>query len=248
MDLLEIVNVSVAVIALVLTQLKPIKDWFKKAELELNVTNKIWLTHQIGNPIIDMPLYIKNIGGKEVSILKSDLNVYRYKSPDEPTFVATLPGTIYQDQTKPNTPWIFFRRFSLEPAKEWAYTMRFANSFGIENEKKYKKNERGLRKKIDELRHESQNENKLIEVDDSDVKEFQDMFNDLFIWSPGAYRIELNIETLDNISDIKQNYEFTIYEYISDDFKEDKNRFKTGDRVYWNSDNYFSASIEIKEA
>jgi len=49
-----------AAIAIALSQLPPIRLWFKKAKLEIELYSKIAITHKVGNPNLQLHLIINN--------------------------------------------------------------------------------------------------------------------------------------------------------------------------------------------
>ncbi len=60
--------VVVALAAVILSQIPPIKELIKKAKLDLEVHSKILITHKVGNPNLQLHLLITNIGGRKIRI------------------------------------------------------------------------------------------------------------------------------------------------------------------------------------
>ena len=61
------------------------------------------------------------------------------------------------------------------------------------------------------------------------------------------YTLKINIETEDNCKNITKSFSFTIFKSLETDFIEDKLKYSSGDRIYWNSDNYIGEWIDIEE-
>jgi hypothetical protein len=76
---LEFWSILIALIALILSQIPPIKLWFKKSKLKVDTYDSIWITHHIGNPIVEFNLIIKNIGGRNILINKIIIDIFRDK-------------------------------------------------------------------------------------------------------------------------------------------------------------------------
>ena len=123
--------VVVAAIAVVLSQIPPIKELLKKAKLDLEVYSKISITHKVGNPNLQLHLILSNIGGRNVRV--KDINV---SISSDGNFLATLPAQNYlQKQNDQST--LLFTTFSLKPGQEWAHITNFLNFFNREDGKAY---------------------------------------------------------------------------------------------------------------
>jgi hypothetical protein len=61
-------TIVAGLIPTVLSQVPPIKNWFKKAKLDLDLYSKVSIRHYIGNPNLQLHLIITNIGGRKIKI------------------------------------------------------------------------------------------------------------------------------------------------------------------------------------
>ena len=86
---------TVAVIAVILSQLPPIKVWFEKAKLDLEVYSKISITNKLGNPNLQLHLILTNIGGRKARI--KDINVSLSRDGKE---LPSLPAVNFQQNQK----------------------------------------------------------------------------------------------------------------------------------------------------
>jgi hypothetical protein len=157
-------SLIIALTALVLSQLPPIKDWFKKAKIDFELYSKISLTHKVGNPNLQLHLIISNIGGRKVRVKKINATVSR-----EGSELLTLPAVNYlQDPSDKNN--VLFTSFSLDPEEEWGHIVNLLNFFGREEEKEYRKLESDLISDIREKRKQLPDDPKvLIEADPDKV-------------------------------------------------------------------------------
>ncbi len=123
--------VIVAFIAVLLSQIPPIKELVKKAKLDLEVYSKISITHKVGNPNLMLHLIITNIGGRNIRIKDICVSLSR-----DGKVLFLLPAQNYlQNQNDQNT--LLFTTFSLVPNQEWAHIANFLNLFDRVDEKKY---------------------------------------------------------------------------------------------------------------
>jgi len=115
--------VVVAAIAVVLSQIPPIKELLKKGKLDLEVYSKTSITHRVGNPNLQLHLILSNVGGRNIRIKDITVSISR-----DGNNLATLPAQNYlQNQNDQST--LLFTTFSLKPGEEWAHITNFLNFF-----------------------------------------------------------------------------------------------------------------------
>ncbi|KTD15962.1 hypothetical protein [Legionella israelensis] len=234
--------VFIAAIAVILSQCPPVRFWFKKAKLDIEIYSKISITHKVGNPNLQIHLIVNNIGGRKVRVKGITASIKK-----DGKLVATLPAQNYlESQNNQNT--LLFTPFSLNPSEEWAHIINLLNFFNREDEQEY----RGLEAKIlanyrSKKENSKQESQDLIEIDEVLVQPFHDFFNKHFIWSTGEYLLTVNINTDYKSADISKDYRFTIFESHTAQLKEITDKYKFGDGIWWNSA-LSNVIIDIKEA
>jgi hypothetical protein len=245
--------VVVSAIAIILSQLPPIKVWFKKAKLDLEIYSKISITNKIGNPNLTLHLILTNIGGRKARI--KDMNVSLLRDGKE---LPTLPAYTYlQNQNDQNQ--LLFTAFSLEPSQEWAHSTIFLELFDREEEKvveKLKKDMLADYRKQDELiKGEEKDEKKLkertyaIEHPKELIDRAFSFFNSKFIWESGEYQMKVNVLTFDDKTNVSKKYRFTIYESQTEQQKELTKDYKFGCDIWWDNKHVNIATIlPVKEA
>jgi hypothetical protein len=236
---LEFWSIMIASIAIILSQVSPVKLWFKKAKLEIDTYESIWISHHVGNPIVQINLILKNIGGRKISINKIFIDIFR-----DGEKISTLPLKNYLDKLN-DTSYLQFGKFELEPNKEWNHGAKFLNFFSREDSKKYKEAERNIKNEIEKLKVPT-DQNKIIKADQSFTKPFIELFDKHFQWKDGNYSLNLHIKTEDNTANIVKTIKFTIFESLKEEFESDKIRYESGDRIFWYSDNYNGEWIDIE--
>lgn len=237
--------VFVSVFAVFLSQMPPIKAWFKKAKLDLEVYSKISITHKVGNPNLQLHLIITNIGGRKVRI--KDITVFLSRDKKD---LVSLPAQNYlQNQNDPNT--LLFTTFSLLPNQEWAHIANFLNFFEREEEKEYQ-NFHGemvadYSEKAKNLKDESAGH--LIEhPKDLNVKALE-FFNSKFVWQSGEYLMKVNVTTTESRANVSKEYRFTMFESHTEQLKEITKEYKLGGGIWWDPKNAkVSIVLPITEA
>jgi len=222
--------VIVALIAIFLSQVPPIKELIKKAKLDLEAYSKISITHKVGNPNLQLHLMLTNIGGRNVRI--KSINIHLSKDDKH---ITTLPAQNYlQNQNDQST--LLFTTFRLSPNQEWAHITNFLSLFSREDEIKYHQLEGEMkadyRINAKELKtKESHN----VEHPQKLIKDAFTFFNSKFIWESGEYGLRLEVTTDKNIANISKDYRFTIFESHTEQLKEITNYYKLGGGIWYDT-------------
>lgn len=238
----------VAGVALVLSQVPPVRLWFKSAKLDFEIYSRLVLMHKVGNPNIQTHFLITNIGGRKVRIKHIRIEI---KLKDK--LVASVPAQNYlQNQSDKDS--ILFTAFKLSPGDEWAHITNLLNFFEIDDEREYQDIQSKMitdyRKRTEELKKEKgvKEIEEDIELDTRLVERVQTMFDNKFVWNPGEYTMTVNIFTDIERANVKKIYRFVIFESQTEALKEIKNHFKFGAGVWWEAPNVSSTlSVPIHE-
>ncbi|WP_444901314.1 hypothetical protein ACJJIG_17210 [Microbulbifer sp. SSSA007] len=236
----------IALTALILSQLPPISVMIKKPKLELEIHQRIFLTHYIGNPTLQIHLIIHNIGGKPIKVKKIDAKIKR----DEEE-ILNLPAQTYVADPK-DGKLINLTRFIIKPDEEWNHNTAFINNLSRTAEKEFWENELSLKNEIDKIRAQKEEEfggkmNEIIEAPDEFVAPFLDLFNNLFVWTPGEYTLDLAIRTNTPKADIVKSFRFTIFETHTESLKKYADDYKSGAGIYWINSQHRGIWLETLE-
>jgi len=235
--------VTVASIALVLSQLPPIHILLKKAKIDFELYSKISLLHKVGNPNLQIHIIINNIGGRKVRIKNIESTVIR-----DGNKVAILPAQNYLEHPSDKNT-VLFTSFPLNPGDEFGHIVNLLRLFSREEEREYRDLEGKLKSDIFEKQALINGKQKeLIEASPENVEPFHKFFTQHFIWSAGEYELKIKVITDNESTNIEKNYRFTLFEYYEEELRKIKERYKYGDGIYWDSDVIQSAIIDIKEA
>jgi len=232
-----------AAVAVILSQLPPIKTWFKQAKIDLELYSKISLTHKVGNPNLQLHLLLTNIGGRSIRIKDIVISLSR-----DGTNLASLPAQNYlQNQSDKST--LLFTTFSLLPNQEWGHIVNFLNFFDREEEKKYRNMEKAINLEILEKKSILEKDSKeLVEASPDKVSPFQELFDEKFVWLAGEYSLKVKVITDKENVDIEKSYRFTLFEYYEESLRKITEQYKygAGTDIYY-SPEPLSVSVDIKE-
>lgn len=238
--------VFVAAIAVILSQIPPIKELIKKAKLDLEVYSKISISHKIGNPNLQLHLILSNIGGRNVRVKDIAVSISR-----DGNHLATLPAQNYlQNQNDQGT--LLFTTFSLKPNQEWAHITNFFNFFNREDEKVYQNIEGAMltdyREHSKKLGPDADKDNLIAHTQDIVDKAFN-FYNSKQIWKSGEYLMKVNVVTNKHIADISKAYRFTVFESHAEQLAAITEHYKFGGGIWWNPQRVqASVILQITEA
>lgn len=238
--------VFVASVAVVLSQIPPIHVILKRAKLDLELYSKIYITHRLGNPNLQLHLILNNIGGRRVRVKNINVSISR-----DGIHSIELPAQTYlQNQNDQNA--VLFTAISLHPKDEWAHTTNFLEYFNRDDEKAYQRIEGDLLADLRSHEKEVQGESAggsdhLYEHPDELVQPAFEFFENHFFWKAGEYSMAINVVTDSKSVDIKKHYRFTVFESNTETLTSIKEYFKYGGGLYWNPSIPTSVILEVAE-
>lgn len=225
-------------LAIILSQLSPIKTWFKKGKLEIDIYSQGFINHSIGNPLFQLHLIISNIGLKKIKIIKISTEIYK-----ENTLIATLPSLNYIPNTSDGKT-IMLTKFNIEPLSEWSNILNFQKTINREEQKVCRDISLIIQDKVSEAN--IANSNEITHVSKKTIKPLKKMFKEKFIWEPARYRAKILIETDDIKTNKSKEIDFTLFEIQINELKKHTEGYTAGDTVYWNSGKFTGVFIDIE--
>lgn len=230
----------IAVLALVLTQLPPIKLWFRPTRLEVEVHSRVQLTHKVGNPNLGMYVGIRNIGGRDVRVRTLSVSLSR-----DGNSLGTYPIFNFFE-TPSSTAAVLFVPFTLRPSETWAHGANFLRVFDRATEKLYRASESKLRLDIrKKLADRDKDEKELVAADPENVAPFMTMFKQNFVYFPGEYILDLRIDAESNQSVFGRRYRFTLFESDSEELRSHTDDYKHGGGLAYNVDRHAGVFIPL---
>jgi len=231
-----------SLVAFLLSQLPPIKLWFKQKRLNIEVHHRVNITHKVGNPNFSFHVSLSNIGGRNLRITGMKVKVFR-----EGKELVELPAQNYYESLKDKFA-AFFVPFTLKTEEDWSHTVNYLNFFDRATDKSYRANESALRldvqKKIEARKESDKN---AVVAEPELVEPFYKLFDKLFVWEPGEYTFEIIVDTKPSTQKFVKKYRFTLFESETKELKDHIQDYKFGGGISYNVDNHVGIFVPITE-
>lgn len=231
-----------AIVAIILSQIPPLYLLFKKAKLDIELYSRILVAHRIGNPNLNCHVILNNIGGRNLRVKDISARIER-----DGISIVILPAQSYEDN--PNDINVIpLTSVTLKPKEEWGHIIHFLNFFNRSEEKDYKEAEGLLKDDIYKKRAAESNWKVLVKAEPKFVEPLLNMFEKMFIWEPGEYKLTLTISAEPFKKEIQKRYRFTFFESDSKELRKYTEDYDTGTGVHHESfDRHPGISVQITE-
>jgi hypothetical protein len=160
----------------------------------------------------------------------------------------TLPAQNYFEAPS-STSSVLFVPFSLKPGETWAHSVSFLNFFDRLTEKQFRENLSALgadiRRKI-EVRP-PENEKQAVVAEAELVQPFNALFEKLFVWQPGEYVAELQVDAEPGSASYSKNYRFTLYESDTAELREYTEDYRIGGGLTFNMERHAGVNVPLSE-
>lgn len=217
----------VALLALLLSQLPPIKQLLKGAKLEVHPYDRINITHTAGNPNASLYLGINNTGGCAIHVRSIHL---QFKRADIDSF--ELQGRQYWPSLT-DTKAIILTPFTVKPDEYWGHMVTFFRPFSRNEEKEYRQLVSNIKQDIFPKKVMPEFANVLVEANLANVASFLAFYTSKFKWEPGEYEVTLIISTEPTKASVSNKYRLTMFESDAGELKSYANQYKYGVGVYF---------------
>jgi hypothetical protein len=200
---------AAAGVAIVLSQLPPLRQVFGKGKLRVEVHGRIQLTHMVGYPNAGLYISLRNVGARSVRVSSVGLQFLR-----EGAQVAAIHAAQYfvapTDQKA-----VLLVPFSVEPSEEWGHVVLFQQNLTRQEDRRLGAMRWALRAdisaKVEQQRRLPPEERLLAVADDHNVMPLVQLFHNTFPWQPGEYEMRLTISTSGG-SDVVKQFRLTLFE------------------------------------
>ncbi|MFM0199893.1 hypothetical protein PQR53_08425 [Paraburkholderia fungorum] len=223
---------AAAVAALVLSQLPPIKLWFRRGKLDVECFDRIALKHDVGAAAAEMHVTITNTGGADVRVKRISLNVTRGTERRE----LDARGFYEKGTDKQAT---LFTPFTLKPKESWGYNLNFFKFASREVRQEYSTHAHALRMDIArkaaarDADPQARANGALVEAEPALVEPLLALFDAQFFWRTGEYQIELVIETDKPAVNTSRKFRCTLFDAESERLRVHRDHLKHGNGVFW---------------
>lgn len=232
---------AMALVAIVLSQIPPLRVILRPKRLEVDVHSRIRITHAVGNPNASILVGLRNTGGRQLRVQSMALDISRDGKP-----ISNLPSNQYFEMPS-STSTVLFVPFNINPGDAWTHSVTFLN----ENDRL---TEKALRKNVSELQTDiriklqarpTDQKNTLVEAEVALVTPFYALMDERFVWFPGEYVAELSVLTQPGSASFKKKYRFTLFESDTEDLRAHKDDYKYGGGIAYNVDTHAGSNIPL---
>lgn len=217
-----------AATAIVLSQLPPIKSWFRRAKLDVEIYGKAGVSHMLGYPNLSVLVGIRNVGGKGVRIRAAKVRIAR-----QATAVAELEGLQYFP-TPTASGTVVFTPFFMKADGEWIHTIQFLGALPQVEDRALGQLRADVRLDIAEKAQQERVRNpqnpQVVEAAPELIQRMEQTFEAQFLWTPGEY--SLQVEVMAEGSELATcKYRFTLFESDTEILRKQLERYRIGGGV-----------------
>lgn len=226
----------IAVLALILSQLPPLREIIRGLKVRITVPEIFTIIHFLGNIRMYIFLDVHNIGGRFVSISKIDCVIKdaggsRWNIPAQ-TYISRQPTSSGQPPQEFLIGWI-----SLKPGEHWSRNVRCFKLLSEAEEEKVNDIISKIRDNITaKLQQRIVQTQALVEADEGIVKEAKDFFEKKFSLSKGNYQLFIAVLSESNPVILSvRGFEFTLFESHIRSLRAITEEYKYGAGIYYPS-------------
>jgi hypothetical protein len=231
-----------SLIAIVLSQLPPLRILLRPKRLEVEVHSRINITHMVGNPNASVVISIRNTGGRQLRVKAMCLNISRDGKP-----LMSLPAQNYYETLSSQSS-ILFVPFMISPGETKSHNVIFLNYFDRLTEKNFRESISKLDSNIRKKLHErSEGDKNQVIPEQELVQPFFELFTKLFVWQPGEYVAELVVNTEPGSASFSKKYRFTIYESDTAVLNAEVEGYQYGEGLAFNLNKNAGINIPLTE-
>jgi hypothetical protein len=227
-------------VALILSQLPPIRLLLKPKRLEVEAHERILIAHKVGSPEVYLYVSIRNTGGGEIRVPTIRLALSRDGKPPFPLRAQAYLETPITKQS------VSFVPLSLKLGESWSHYIHFFEAFDSATDKFYRESKSALDSDIDQKSQTKiVGDNLPVKAEPALVTPFINLFDQLFVWEPGEYLVEMIVDGHPGPASYKKMYRFTLQECDTSELKEQVEDYPSGAGISHPVDGHFELSVPL---
>ena len=213
-------------IALVLSQLPPLRLLLRRARLNIDVFSHISISHRFGNPNAQLHLIVSNAGGRKIRVKNMKLQF----SPSNGQSFSIPAINFLQKQDDKAT--VLFTPFTLAPGDEWAHIVNFVNVFTRQEDKRIRDAIHALQTHLEEKESANTQDSPYVVADQEYVAPLIAQFERTFRWHPDEYEVTLTVETEQAKYTVEEQFRFVLFESDTREMEKPIGDYYTGIGVF----------------
>jgi len=222
----------IAVVALVLSQLPPVRELLKARQLRILIPDNLTLQHYMGNLQLVVFLALRNSGGREVMVQKVECVITseegrHWRLPAQTIVTSPAGGH--------SSPELFMGWVSLKPDEQWTQTVRFFKVWSVQDEEEATGISARIRTDINTKISQRlpEQSNKLAEADPELVQQAKDFFEKRFSLTKGSYRLLVAASSDGNELLCVRGFDFTLFDHQVRALRSAVDDYKIGAGIYY---------------
>ncbi len=205
----EFWSAVIAWIALILSQLPPVRVLFSSKSLAIEANENLGVSHMVGYPTAQIYLSLRNTGNRPVRVAAISMELRRVD--DAPFPLVARQFFVNIGDQRP----VLFVPVSIAPGDEWGKVIAFEVRLDQQENRRLRSLRNTLREdisaKVDAQRRINPMDNTLCEGEPANVQALVDVYAQKFRWNAGDYALTLRVES-DSAKPVESRFRFTIYE------------------------------------
>jgi len=217
-----------AFVAVVLSQVPPIRLWLRKRKLSVQIHRRAMINHHVGIPQIQIFVMLRNVGGRSIYLDKIEVDI----TTNGRTVFCEEATTFFDGPSAKDA--VLFVPFDLTPGARWTNMVNFGRILDRAEERKFRAEQAALRTDIAQKLKENAAKDPPVEevvfADEATMAPLLDRFGRYFIWEPGDYQLKLRMLSGANVLS-ESSYRFVIFEADATELKAIKDKYNMGSGV-----------------
>lgn len=193
-------------LALVLSQMPPVRELLKRNALEIEAFKRFLINHRAGVPSAQLHLIVRNTGGSPLKVKAIEL---AFERDGQPPIKLAASGYYVNPIDKEA---VLFTTFTIQPKGEWGHIINFNEPLRRRDERNLRQLESNLRANIIAKRQELANPDRNVAADDANVEPLIQHTNARLPWLPGDYLVTVQVHTSPEAPGTKAQYRIFVYE------------------------------------
>ncbi|AIU71952.1 hypothetical protein AT03_05830 [Hafnia alvei FB1] len=231
-----------SIIALILSQLPPLKTFFKRRKPVVTVGKFIALSHYIGLPEVQLYISISNDSYSNLRVRSIDIELTKLGQEK-----LKLPAFSVFEHISGNTQ-RGFAPFTLKSDTEWSHNIKFYLPFSGSDEQKHKKIYYALKSDINQKLMENEarpahEKLALVEADNDLVTELKGIYASKKYWENADYKLKLRIGTDASSTTYENEYDFFLSPPDIEFFDSLVERYKYGNTILVTESQAFTNAV-----
>lgn len=201
-------SVLFSFVAIILSQLPPVRELFKGRKINIKISDTFQLYHHLGNPNVNIFIDIHNVGGRKVVIDRVECIFIDSDNKSQKLPAHTYISREFTDSNG-NPLEIPISQIVLKPEDRWAEMARCYKFWSESDEEQANQFFLDLRNDIES---QPRDENTLVEAKTDVVNQIANFFTSHFSLHKGNYHLLIVALDGDNTPVEIKGYEFTLFE------------------------------------